>query len=158
MKNDTIPGGLKSMNVISKPRWGVVKTLTENKIAYVAIEEPCPAIDTFQYEICNVAGCDTATVFIYIRCINVHVNTGFSPNGDGVNDAFNVNDVELFPNSDLRIFNRWGNMVFNTIGYKNDWTGTWHDDEVLPDGTYYYCLDLKDKDNTVLSGYVQIQR
>jgi gliding motility-associated-like protein len=158
MENDSIPGGLKSMHLISSPRWGTLQTMPNKNIMYVATDEPCPAIDTFRYAICNVAGCDTATVYIYIRCINVHVSNGFSPNGDGVNDAFHINDIELFPDSDLRIFNRWGNMVYNTIGYKNNWTGTWNESTALPDGTYFYCVDLHDKDKTVLSGYIQIQR
>ena len=158
MKNDSIPGGLKSMNLIVYPRWGSLKMMADNKIAYTAVEEPCGRVDTFTYRICNVAGCDTATVYIYIRCINVHVNTGFSPNNDGVNDAFHVSDIELFPDSDVRIFNRWGNQVYGTIGYQNNWTGTWNNGQALPDGTYFYCVDLHDKDKTVLTGYVQLQR
>ncbi|NRB58852.1 MAG: DUF11 domain-containing protein, partial [Winogradskyella sp.] len=74
----------------------------------------------------------------------------FSPNGDGVNETFLIDCIERFPNNTLEIYNRWGNIVYKTKGYLNDWSGTSNGRAVingsdhLPDGTYYYVLDLKD--------------
>ncbi|MFT7606222.1 MAG: gliding motility-associated-like protein, partial [Saprospiraceae bacterium] len=81
--------------------------------------------------------------------------TGFSPNGDGVNDFFYIEGIEAFPDSKLNIFNRWGNEVYNKEGYLNDWGGTWKN-KLLPDGTYFYVLT--DGNGHSYSGYVQIHR
>jgi gliding motility-associated-like protein len=157
MKNDIIPGKLMSMNLLSKPRFGSLVMTNTQKMEYTSIEQDCEVVDTFRYYICNQDGCDSATVSIYIRCAKVKVFNAFSPNDDGTNTHFHIMDIELFPNNELRIFNRWGNEVHYVRGYKNDWKGTWNGKE-LPDGTYYYLLDLHDKERSMFSGYLQIQR
>ena len=85
----------------------------------------------------------------------MQVYTGFSPNGDGVNDVFYIEGLEAYPNAQLTVFNRWGNQVYRSDSYKNDWTGLW-EGKLLPDGTYFYVLD--DGEGNLLSGYVQIHR
>lgn len=59
----------------------------------------------------------------------------FTPNEDGVNDNFVIKNLEKYPDSQLQIFNRWGNVVYQATGYRNDWDG-----RNAPDGTYYYIL------------------
>ncbi len=157
MKNDIIPGKFMSMSLISKPRLGMLSTNNMNKMEYINIKDECDVLDTFYYKVCNQYGCDTAQVAIYIRCGKVKVYTGFSPNDDGSNDHFTVEGIELFPESELKIFNRWGNEIMYSKGYKNNWKGTWNGKDV-PDGTYFYIIDLKDKEHTMLSGYLQIRR
>lgn len=67
-----------------------------------------------------------------------------TPNGDGKNDVFRINGLELHPNNTLSIFNRWGNEVYRSNGsYKNDWNGNG-----LNEGTYYYVLRIKEKDGS----------
>jgi gliding motility-associated-like protein/uncharacterized repeat protein (TIGR01451 family) len=67
-----------------------------------------------------------------------------TPNGDGKNDVFRVDGLELHPNNTLSIFNRWGNEVYRSNGaYKNDWNGNG-----LNEGTYYYLLKIKEKDGS----------
>ena len=74
----------------------------------------------------------------------------FSPNGDGVNDFFKIDCISRYPNNSLQIYNRWGNIVYQTRSYKNDWDGTPNGramvqpEDQLPVGTYYYILDLGD--------------
>lgn len=74
----------------------------------------------------------------------------FSPNGDGVNDFFKIDCIENYPNNLLQVFNRWGNIVFESRSYKNDWDGTPNGramvqkEKQLPVGTYFYLLDLGD--------------
>ncbi|MEX1188529.1 MAG: gliding motility-associated C-terminal domain-containing protein [Bacteroidia bacterium] len=65
------------------------------------------------------------------------IPNAFSPNGDGFNDFFVVKYLEVYPNSELLIFNRWGNKIYENADYKNDWDG-----ENQPDGTYFYVLNL----------------
>ncbi|TXE12089.1 T9SS type B sorting domain-containing protein, partial [Seonamhaeicola algicola] len=72
----------------------------------------------------------------------------FSPNGDGDNDYLIINCISNYPNNTLKVYNRWGNLVFEKNNYNNDWEGTSNGrstlkaSEKLPVGTYYYVLDL----------------
>jgi gliding motility-associated-like protein len=157
LSNDTIPGSLISISVITPPLGGTAIVLPDGTIDYTQLEK-CPYIDSFSYEICNGAGCDTAWVFLDIICNDIIIYTGFSPNGDGVNDNFTIDGIEEYPNNRLIIFNRWGNRVYLKDSYLNDWGGTWDDDKVLPDGTYFYILELNDDKSRKFSGYIQIQR
>ena len=69
---------------------------------------------------------------------------GFTPNGDGTNDTWEISFVENFPNAIVEIYNRWGVLLFKSDpGYKNKWTGTYNG-KPLPIGTYYFIIDLKD--------------
>ena len=157
MKNDIVPGKLIAMKLLSKPRLGTLVTTNTMKMEYSNNKDECGVVDTFNYYICNQDGCDTAKVSIFIRCAKVKVYTGFSPNGDGANETFTIMDIDQFPNNELKIFNRWGNEVMFEKGYKNTWKGTWNN-QSLPDGTYFYILDLHDADHTMFNGYLQIQR
>ena len=75
-----------------------------------------------------------------------------------MNDELVFEGLEAFPENQLTIFNRWGNLVREFHGYKNDWSGTNEDEEPLPDGTYYYILKLHDDSNTTYTGFVVIHR
>jgi len=66
---------------------------------------------------------------------------GFSPNGDGINDAWTVEDIQLFPNNVVQIFNRSGKVVFKMKGYDNSFEGAFKG-EKLPVGTYLFIIDL----------------
>ncbi|MFK7982692.1 MAG: gliding motility-associated C-terminal domain-containing protein, partial [Saprospiraceae bacterium] len=103
----------------------------------------------------NPAGCDTATVTFYIECKVFLIFNGFSPNGDNINETFTIDGIENFPNNQIQIFNRWGNMVFEQAGYKGQWNGTWNNKD-LPDGTYFYFLD--NGEGKQYSGFLEIRR
>ena len=66
----------------------------------------------------------------------------FTPNGDNANDAFTIIDIDYFTKSNLIVFNRWGNIVYQAAPYVNSWDGKNENGDELPDGTYYYSLDL----------------
>lgn len=92
----------------------------------------------------------------------VKVPEVFTPNYDGVNDVLVIKGIFDYPESDLRIFNRWGTIVYKTLNYQNNWDGTSTegvilDDMELPVGTYYYILDLKDGTDA-LKGYIYLTR
>jgi len=95
---------------------------------------------------------------VTIACEELTIFSGFSPNNDGVNDGFTILGIESFPDNELTIFNRWGNEVFFRQGYTNEdpWTGTFEFED-LPDGTYFFVLELGDKSEP-RSGYIQIHR
>ncbi len=62
-----------------------------------------------------------------------------SPNGDTRNDALIFEGIQVYPENELRVFNRWGELMYSTEDYQNDWEGVSFDEE-LPDGVYYYIL------------------
>lgn len=82
---------------------------------------------------------------------SVEVPNSFTPNGDGKNEFFFIKGLEAFPNSKLTVLNRWGNEVYSS----NDYTNSWNT-EKLPDGMYFYILDLAN--NEFIKGDVTILR
>lgn len=84
--------------------------------------------------------------------------TVITPNLDGKNDLFVIEYLELiYPNCKVTIFNRWGSVVYESIGYADPWDGTFNG-EPLPMGTYFYRLELNDADERVYSGDISIIR
>lgn len=83
-----------------------------------------------------------------------------SPNQDGFNDYFVIQNIGLFYSNNLKVFNRYGDMVFNMDNYDNTWGGklnaTGEASDLLPTGTYFYVLSLDGADD--ISGFVQLQR
>ena len=80
----------------------------------------------------------------------------FTPNGDGINDTFEINGLAEFAENEITIVNRWGNEVFRAKGYQNNWTG-----EGLNEGTYYYLLRARKGGNNewkVFKGYITLIR
>jgi gliding motility-associated-like protein len=67
-----------------------------------------------------------------------------SPDGDGLNEAFLINCIEEFSENVVKIYNRWGQQVYVSKNYNNDWKGISSSGETLPDGAYYYVLEYKD--------------
>lgn len=85
-----------------------------------------------------------------------------TPNGDGKNDIFEIKGLEFYPDNELEVYNRWGNLVYSVNGYKNDWdgrpnapfsTGTGR----LPAGVYFYILKLNDKDKRIFKGFFRLE-
>jgi gliding motility-associated-like protein len=65
----------------------------------------------------------------------VSIPNVFTPNGDGVNDTFYITNLEMYPDNELTIYNRWGQEVYVQKGYRNTWSA-----EQLPVGLYYYAF------------------
>ncbi len=124
--------------------------VTENTIVEVTGEagNGCHGIDTVE-----------------IRILGYHalkIPEGYSPNADGIHDKFDIIGIEAFPSNWLKVFNRWGNLVYESSGYHNEWDGFSNSNLLkgavkLPEGTYYYILDLGDG-SELLSGSVYISR
>jgi gliding motility-associated-like protein len=77
----------------------------------------------------------------------ISVFNAISPNGDGHNDVFIVKGIESFPDNELKIFDREGNVIYSQDKYKNDWSGVNKKGDPIPDGTYYFLFDFKDLEN-----------
>lgn len=101
-------------------------------------------------------GCEnTDTVTIYVLD-KFPVPNAFSPNDDGQNDTWQIPNIEDYPDCKVIIFNRWGNQVFSSKGYREPWDGT-HNGRPLPPGTYYYTLRLDNKQELVKGSVVIIR-
>ena len=71
----------------------------------------------------------------------------FSPNGDGHNDFFIIKNIQEFPINKLFIFNRWGESVYTSEPYNNDWDGTLGKEnplfgDTVPEGLYFYRFEF----------------
>ena len=103
---------------------------------------------------------DTMIVFLD-DCLTIIVPDAFSPNGDGVNDTYVIDNLQSYPNNSLLVFNRWGSKVLDRSPYNNDWDGKSENSmnwgEELPESTYYFTLDLGDG-SEVITGYIYLKR
>ena len=89
----------------------------------------------------NEFGCEEVdSVFIDVM-ENMKIYNVFSPNGDGVNDFFEIDAAENFPDMRVEIYSRWGDLLYSTVGYDSGsrWDGTTRGTEA-PVGTYYYII------------------
>lgn len=165
LANDIIRGivgntsGLQQLTLLSSPPNGTVNYDDLLGIVTYTPNNGFCGIDTFSYQITDIAGLVSQTqVRVTVICDKVLVYTGISPNGDNKNDYWHIVGIEQFPANEVRVFNRWGNLVFEQKGYSNQnaWDGTWNGKD-LPDGAYFYMIDLGDG-SELLSGYLQLMR
>ncbi len=85
-----------------------------------------------------------------------------TPNGDGLNEQFIFDELlqnpNRFPDNELIIFNRWGNIVFTAKPYQNNWAGTNQKGGKLPEGTYYYVFKLDLNEGLIIKRDITIVR
>ena len=109
------------------------------------------------YELCLLVqdqiGClDSVCSIIQVIPAEVKIPNVITPNNDGKNEFLLFEYLDFYPNNQLLIFNRWGNLILEKNNYQNDWSG-----EGLTDGTYFLMLTILDKDLTY-SGFFTIIR
>ncbi|MEQ9306739.1 MAG: PKD domain-containing protein, partial [Marinoscillum sp.] len=96
---------------------------------------------TDQYGCKNV---DTVRVNVN-EDFKVVANNVFTPDDNGQNDTWVIQNVETFGDVNVRVFDRYGSLVFQEKAYENDWGGTYGND-ILPDGTYFYVITFSNSD------------
>ena len=165
----TTQGGLVSGNVL-----GNDKSSTGSALTATAVTNVDPAKGSFSlspsgaytftpaagyvgpvdiiYSVCSADGiCTKATLHITVLPVpDMIAPQAITPNGDGKNDTLIFRGLPaLNIENRLTIYNRWGNIVFSTGNYQNNWSGQTDNafgalatDSQLPDGTYYYILDF----------------
>ena len=157
-QNDSVTGRIKTFDIMINPKLGEAATKltgTQYSIIYAPKEDLCStaASDAIVYQICNEAGCANTMVHVKTLCDGLVVRNGFTPNDDGKNDFFTLENLVDYPNTQVFIYNRWGNRVYTDKDYKNNWKGDFNGTR-LPDGTYYYHIVLESGES--LYGYLQI--
>jgi gliding motility-associated-like protein len=115
------------------------------------------AAGTYTVTVTDSAGCFTTASIVLTEPFELVMPNGFSPNADGANDFFVVQGLDNFPNNRIQIFNRWGNLVYETEHYTNDWPGISNKGDVLPDATYFVVLEVNDGE-IKLNSYVDLRR
>lgn len=85
------------------------------------------------------------------------VNNTFTPNGDGINDTWNIKYLESYPKATVAIFNRLGERLYFSNGYPIAWDGRFKGAD-LPSGVYYYIINPNTSGRKTYSGYVSIIR
>jgi gliding motility-associated-like protein len=146
---------------------GQVEFISPGNLTYTTSPAFSGAIDIY-YELCNDVCpnlCDTAFIRVTVDRdvdLNQEVPNAITPNGDGINDAFIFDilfgDPNDFPDNEIIIFNRWGDIVYQAKPYINNWEGTNQNGQPLPQATYYYILYLNRGESKLIKGDVTILR
>jgi gliding motility-associated-like protein len=146
-------GTIKGDNITSHT-W-TPATFLDNPNSLTPVTTPT---DDITYTLTAVSQtCGTSTSSVFVRCYKkIIVPNAFSPNGDGINDYWNIKNMFTYPEGTVSVYNRYGQQVFQSTGYTKPWDGT-SNGAALPQGTYYYIIDLKDTQPKI-SGWVLIVR
>lgn len=137
--------------------WSPAASLDNNTV-YTPLATPA-VTTTYTMTVTDTSGCissDAVVVTVNSPSFNGTIANLFSPNGDGVNDTWYVQNIQDYPGNEVHIYNIYGNEVFSTKGYANDWKGTYNGAD-LPDGTYYFVLKLSPSEPAI-KGSVDILR
>jgi len=111
----------------------------------------------------TITDADTCQVFVNVsvpvegglECFDWKIFSGLTPNGDGVDDYWEIRGLEQFQPVTVQIFTNRGVVVWSSDNYKNEWKGTDQDGEPLVEGVYYYLVTRPDKEER---GWVHIVR
>lgn len=112
-----------------------------------------PESKFYKVSVTSAKGCQAEKSIEIIIDQNFLIYDGFSPNGDQKNDVWVVKNIQKYKDARVRIFNRWGNLVFESeAGYPSPWNGTYNAGNLgsegmktgdpLPAGAYYYIIEL----------------
>jgi gliding motility-associated-like protein len=139
----TILGGSPTTNVAgSTIQWSPLPGALDNPNLPNPVASPT-VTTTYTVTVTTPSGCSASdSVEVTVRP-GIVIPDGISPNNDGANDEWIIDGIELFPDCVVEVYNRWGELLFQSVGYKEHWKGTYKNKE-LPVGTYYYVIDLKD--------------
>ena len=109
----------------------------------------------------TLTGCHSNTTFqVSVYNCPPTIPDGFSPNGDGINEEFNIAGLyDIFVNFKLEVYNRWGNLIYKASQQIEAWNGRLKNNkELVPVGVYYYVLHLNDEEYKPVQGSVYVSR
>ncbi len=113
----------------------------------------------YRLEAVDINNCQSFDILTVILVDDIIIYSGFTPNDDGYNDYWHIENAEGYPNCQVDVFNRWGERIFSTGNYdnvSNVWDGT-RNGKPLPVGTYYYVIK-KDAESDGVTGTVTVVR
>ena len=130
------------LNQIEKNSSGIFENLSVNNYLVWALDA-------------NSCSTDTLKLLIKKRP-NISISTSFSPNSDGINDFWLIKNMESYPDAEVKVYDRYGKLLFYSLGYSQPWDGTYNGSP-LPIGSYFYHLSFKDGSGNEV-GYITIIR
>lgn len=116
----------------------------------------------YELEVADAHGCTGKMSYaVADTCNGIVIHDAVSPNGDGINDTWIVEGLQLYPSNTVQVFDKWGDELFSATNYQNDWAGAGKRGPV-PDGTYYYLVKLNTSNapngKQSYTGYLLIKR
>ena len=120
-------------------------TLGDNQLLWTVTDGACFGSDTVLIRRNIDAQCE------------LNIPSGITPNGDGKNDHLIIHGIERYPDNIVSIYNRWGNLVYQKEHYANEWEGQNNSNELLPEGTYFIILLIKNT-NVQMTTYIDLRR
>ena len=92
--------------------------------------------------------------------VEINVSQAITPDGDGINDTWFINNIQNYPNNSVKVYNRWGDLIFNKRNYQNDWNGSYaNNGNNIPDASsYYYQIDLDGNGSIDHDGWIYITK
>ncbi|MEM9917472.1 MAG: gliding motility-associated C-terminal domain-containing protein [Bacteroidota bacterium] len=153
-----------SIQLIQGPENGLLSDRIEDGIMDYVPDAGFFGQDVFIYQLCNAncpTTCDTAIIYITVMentttVEDCWVPNVLTPNSDRMNDALTIPCLVNYPGNKIKVFNRWGDKVYEAGPYLNDWEGTYRG-ETLPPGTYFYILQLE-PDKRPIQGFFTLNR
>ncbi|MES2431458.1 MAG: gliding motility-associated C-terminal domain-containing protein [Bacteroidota bacterium] len=136
----------------------VIKWLPDITINSTSAEQPIvnPTADIKYFMMVTDGGCsafDTITVFMLEK---ISIPNIFSPNGDGIHDTWIIDKLEQYSSAQVQIFNRYGQLLYESAGNIIPWDGTYKKKPV-PVGAYFYILKLNNTEKPI-GGSVSVIR
>jgi gliding motility-associated-like protein len=111
---------------------------------------------TYTLTVTGAGGC-SASDDVFIKVLFApEIPNAFSPNNDGINDTWNIQYLSSYPGATVQVFDRYGKLVYNSVGYNSPWDGKFNGREI-PAGVYYYVIDPKNG-RKVMQGSVTVVR
>ena len=149
----TVTGGDEDLGYTWSPNVGLSSTADAEIIA-------SPSATTTYYVSGFFGGCQFTDEVTITVGNPVDIPTSFTPNGDSVNDLWSIDDLSQYNQADVRIYDRWGQLVFRSVGYAQAWDGK-NGGKDVPVGTYYYAIDFNDPQLVgmeTVTGFISIIR
>jgi gliding motility-associated-like protein len=141
----TVTGGISPYEYLWTPAVGDV---TDSEVTGLIA-------GTYSITVIDENGCQVDTTFTLTEPESLGLPTGLSPNGDGMNDYYVIPGVLKCENSTFKVFNRWGNVVYEVDDYNNQWYGQSDDGGILADGTYFVLFTCGSEE---FNTYVDLRR
>jgi adhesin/invasin len=158
LDNDKAAGSAldpSSVYVITEPQNGTVTVNDDGTITYLP-NDSYVGNDFFTYIVKDIDGFTSAVTRVDVTVVDnqLIIPNVFTPNGDGFNDVFEISGLDSYNKAEIIIYNRWGNEVYKSNSYANDWDGS-----DLNEGTYYYVIKLEKRGkSSVYNGWVLLKR
>ena len=96
----------------------------------------------FSVSIIDDNGCAEDTSFSIATMTVECIPNVFTPNGDNINDTWSLEDTFLYEDSEVKIYGRFGRLIFHSVGYHDQWDGTNENENDLPAGVYFYSIEI----------------